>query len=104
MNVNSIRKYLLPIFHQHQIRKAILFGSFARKESSSHSDVDLILIKKTSQRFFDRYDNILVDLNKAIPGYEVDVLIYTPDELDRIAERPFIAQALREGKVLYESE
>jgi predicted nucleotidyltransferase len=104
MNVNKIRDRLLPIFHHHRISKAILFGSFARGESSSHSDVDIILIKKTTQRFFDRYESLLVDLNKAIPDYGVDILIYTPEELERIADRPFIAQALKEGKVLYESE
>lgn len=104
MNIVTLRKSLSPIFQHYRIEKAILFGSFARDENSSHSDVDLILIKKTKQRFFDRYDKILVDLNKAIPGYELDVLIYTPDELERIADRPFIAQALKDGKVLYESQ
>lgn len=104
MNISSLRKILSPIFRQHKINKAILFGSFARGESSSHSDVDHILVKRTHRRFFDRYDKILIDLYRAIPGYDVDVLIYTPDELEQIAERSFIAQALREGKILYESE
>jgi predicted nucleotidyltransferase len=104
MNIVTLRKSLSPIFQQYRIEKAILFGSFAREENTSRSDVDLILIKKTNQRFFERYDNILVDLNKAIPDYGLDVLIYTPEELQHIAERPFIAQALRDGKVLYESQ
>jgi len=56
-----------PIFRQYRIEKAILFGSFARGENSRRSDVDLILIKETPQRFFERYDGILADLNKAIP-------------------------------------
>jgi predicted nucleotidyltransferase len=103
MNILSLQKSLLPVFKQYRIEKAILFGSFARKENSSHSDVDLILIKKTQQRFFDRYDKILVDLNKALPDHGLDVLIYTPEELERIAERPFIAQAIRDGMILYES-
>lgn len=104
MNIVTLRKSLFPIFQQYRIEKVILFGSFAREENSLRSDVDLILIKKTNQRFFDRYDKILVDLNKAMPDYELDVLIYTPDELEQIAERPFIAQALKDGKVLYESK
>ena len=104
MNIVTLRRCLFPIFQQYRIEKAILFGSFAREENSLHSDVDLILIKKTNQRFFDRYDKILVDLNKAMPDHELDVLIYTPDELEQIAERPFIAQALKDGKVLYESK
>jgi predicted nucleotidyltransferase len=104
MNFITLKKSLFPIFQQHRIEKVILFGSFARGEDSSRSDIDLILIKKTNQRFLDRYDKILVDLNEVIPNYDLDVFIYTPDELEQIAERPFIAQALREGKVLYESK
>ncbi|MFZ5908527.1 MAG: nucleotidyltransferase domain-containing protein [Chloroflexota bacterium] len=103
MDTLKIKKTLSPIFRQYRIEKAILFGSFARGEHSRRSDVDLILIKETPQRFFERYDGILADLNKAIPALEVDALIYTPDELEQIAHRPFIAQALKEGKVIYES-
>jgi len=104
VNVLYIQQSLSPIFRQYRIKKAILFGSFARGENSRRSDVDLILIKETPQRFFERYDGILADLNKAIPTIEVDALIYTPDELEHIAHRPFIAQALKEGKVIYESQ
>ena len=104
MDTDLIQKRLEPVFKKHKIRKAILFGSFARGESSAHSDVDLILVKKTRQRFFDRYDAILLDLNKAVADQGVDALIYTAEELEALTERPFISQALKEGKVLYESE
>ncbi len=104
MDISTLQKCLLPVFRQYRIRKAILFGSFARGEQSRHSDVDLILIQKTSQPFFQRYDGLLAGLNNALPGLTVEALIYTPDELEQIAHRPFIARALREGKILYESE
>lgn len=104
MDIPKIKEALSPLFRRYGIRKAILFGSFARGENSRRSDVDLILVKDTPQRFFERYEGILADLNKAIPALEVDALIYTPDELERIAHRPFIAQALKEGKVIYESQ
>jgi len=104
MDTSLLQKRLNPVFKKHKIRKAILFGSFARGESSSRSDVDLILVKKTRQRFFDRYDSILLELNKALPEQGVDALIYTAEELEALKGRSFIAQALKEGKVLYESE
>jgi len=104
MDTSLLQKRLNPIFKKHKIRKAILFGSFARGESSSRSDVDLILVKQTRQRFFDRYDSILFELNKALPEQGVDALIYTAEELEALRERRFIAQALEEGKILYESE
>jgi predicted nucleotidyltransferase len=84
--------------------KAILFGSLARDEASRHSDVDLILIQNTDARFLDRYEGVLASFSQALPEYEVDMLIYTPKELDEISDRHFIRQALKEGKVLYESK
>jgi predicted nucleotidyltransferase len=55
------------VFCRHQIVKAILFGSVARSEASPRSDVDLILVQRTEKRFFDRYEGLLFELNKAIP-------------------------------------
>ena len=37
------------------------------------------------------------------PRVGLDLLAYTPQEFDAIRERPFIQQALREGRVLYEA-
>jgi predicted nucleotidyltransferase len=102
--ISLLKRRLSPIFEQYQIQKAVLFGSLARNEASSRSDVDLIVVKRTHRRFFDRYDGLLLDLSRAIPERDLDVLIYTPTELAKISHRPFIAQALREGKVIYESK
>ena len=81
-----------------------MFGSVARGEPSPHSDIDLILIQRTTKRFLDRYEGLLFELNKAIPHTTVEALIYTPEEMVWMQRRRFIAAALREGKVIYESE
>ena len=104
MNVDILKKKLQPIFKEKKVKKAILFGSLAREEASRHSDIDLILIQNTNLRFLDRYDGVLSALSQALPEWDVDLLIYTPSELAEISGRRFIKQALREGKVLYESE
>jgi predicted nucleotidyltransferase len=62
MIIDVLKKKLRPVFKEHKIKKAILFGSFARNEASRHSDVDLILIQDTSLRFLDRYDGVLAAL------------------------------------------
>ncbi len=100
----TLARDLRPIFEKHKVLRAILFGSLARGEASRRSDVDLIIIQETDKRFLDRYNEILMEISQAVPGRDVDLLIYTPEELERMADRPFIARALREGKVLYESE
>lgn len=102
--LGALLSQLRAIFEKHRILRAIVFGSFGRGEVSRHSDLDLILIQNTQKRFLDRYDELLYEIVHAVPGRDVDLLIYTPKELAQMADRPFIATALREGKVIYESE
>ena len=104
MEIDGLKKKLQPLFKKYEIEKAILFGSLARNEASRHSDVDLILIQDTNVRFLDRYEGVLAAFSQALPECDVDMLIYTPKELNEISDRHFIRQALKEGKVLYESK
>jgi predicted nucleotidyltransferase len=104
MEIEVLKKKLHPLFKEHKIEQAILFGSLARNEASRHGDIDLILIQNTHLRFLDRYEGILSSLSRALPEWDVDMLIYTPEELAQISHRNFIKRALIEGKVLYEAE
>jgi predicted nucleotidyltransferase len=94
---------LRPIFEKYHVRRAIVFGSFARGEASRRSDVDLLLVQETDRRFLERYDGLLREITQAVSGRDVDLLIYTPQELTQLAHRPIVAAALREGITLYES-
>jgi predicted nucleotidyltransferase len=67
MQIDDSKKRLEPLFQRHEIKKAILFGLFARNEASRHSDIDLILIQNTSLRFLDRYDGVLAAFSQAVP-------------------------------------
>lgn len=95
---------LRPVFERHGILRAIVFGSLARGEATRHSDLDLIVVQETDARFLDRYDPLLREITAAAPERGIDLLIYTPCELAQMADRKFIATALREGKTIYESE
>ena len=82
--------------------KIILFGSAARGDTDEYSDIDLIVIKETDQRFVQR----LVDVTSFLPlDLSIDVFVYTPQELQMMiqAGNPFIEQALKDGIVLYET-
>ncbi len=104
-DLQRIRDQVTPVLIRHNVQKAIVFGSFARGEPSPRSDLDLLLIQNTDKRFFDRYEGLLTELMLAVrPHREIDALIYTPDELEAMRHRPFIATILREGRVIYESE
>ena len=96
----ELKNKLSPFFKKHYIVKAIVFGSYARKTENRKSDLDLILVKKTEKRFFDRYDDI-IDIYKYLKGVPTDILVYTPEELSRMSARPFIRDALEEGVTIY---
>jgi len=102
-DLGELAARLRPVLERHGFQKAIVFGSVARGTASRRSDLDLILVKRTTQRFLDRYGGILRDLYDAAPEREIEALIYTPEELERLSGRRFIATALREGEVIFES-
>lgn len=103
-DLEALASRLQTVFEKHRVLRVIVFGSFGRGEASRHSDLDLIIVQNTQKRFLDRYDELLREIVQAVPGRDVDLLIYTPQELAQIAHRPLIAAALREGKVIYESK
>lgn len=87
----------------YQPEKIILFGSAARGDTDEYSDIDLIVVKNTNQRFVQRMVDAARLISRGI-RINVDVLVYTPVELAAMIEagNPFVEQALKEGKVLYE--
>ena len=82
--------------------KIILFGSWACGTATRRSDIDLFMIWQCDIRPLERIGKVL-DLLLDSPR-PVDAIVYTPEELLRCKHRPFIAQLLREGRVLYERE
>ena len=102
--LDSLVSRLRPVFERHHVLKAIVFGSVARGDSSRRSDLDLIVVQQTEKRFLDRYDDLFREIALAAPERDVDLLIYTPEELAQMLDRPFVARALQEGKIIYEPE
>ncbi len=84
-----------------QPERIILFGSAARGEMGPNSDVDLLVIKSGE---YDKYA-LTGAIYKRLHGVgeAVDVIVVTPEEVERYRESPalVIAPALREGRVVY---
>jgi predicted nucleotidyltransferase len=82
--------------------RVILFGSWARGEQDEYSDLDLVIIKNTDKRFLER----LIEVSEIIGSDidKVDVLVYTPEEWERMVEwgNPFAEEVLKQGRVIYE--
>ncbi len=95
-------QWLLEDLKGYQPEKVILFGSAARGEMDSFSDLDVVIIKRTEAPFVQRG----VEAAKLFrPGLgPVDLFVYTPEEFSRMVEEeaPFFERILSEGKILYE--
>ena len=102
--VTETARTLYPVFQKYHIQRAIVFGSVAAGDVSRRSDMDIILVMETDKRFIDRYQGILREITLAVPMDGVDLLIYTPEELNALKDRPFVRRALAEGIVIYESK
>ena len=100
-HINQISRRLKPLFEKNRVKKVILFGSVARGTQTRKSDLDLVIILETGKRFFDRYDDF-EEINDLMAGRHIDMLIYSPEEFERISHRKFIQTILSEGKIIYE--
>lgn len=85
-----------------QPEKIILFGSRARGDARPNSDFDVLVIKESSEPSYRRDAPLYVAL--ADLPVEVEVLVYTPQEVAEWAQVPqaFVTTATREGKTVYE--
>lgn len=81
------------------VEKVILFGSLARGDVTSTSDIDLIVVMDTDSPFLQRLHEVY---SAVLPQRSVDILVYTPQEFQSMREEnPFVRKALDEGSVLY---
>ena len=86
-----------------QPQKVILFGSAARGDTGPHSDVDLLVIKD-GEDYWDLTRRIRSGLNRV--GVPVDIIVASTATIERYKDSHALVYkpALREGKVMYESQ
>ena len=83
--------------------KIYLFGSYVAGNVRNSSDLDLLIIKRTDERFYQRPLKIHTLFNPYI--YNLDILVYTPEEFEKSKERiNTIAYTINNtGRIIYES-
>ena len=96
------QKKIVQNLKRYKPEKMILFGNYAWGKPNQDSDMDILIVKKTAQKHYERIPEArryLYDLDQAF-----DILVLTPEEVEkRLALGDFFIQEIWEkGKVLYE--
>lgn len=97
--LRRIRDILIRKYHP---RKIIVFGSITSGKIHDYSDLDVVVIKQTKKRIYDRIGEVV---KLCDPEIAVDFIVYTPDEFQQMQEEEsFIREEMvKNGKVIYEA-
>ncbi len=97
----ELRRIVEVLKRDYEPEKVILFGSLAEGDMHEWSDIDLLIIKKTTKRPIDR----ILEASRLIkPTIGIDLFVYTPEEFNTLVQEKFsfLTTIARKGKVLYE--
>jgi len=73
-NIESIKKILIKVLMEHEVKKAALFGSIVRGETTEDSDIDLLIEFKGRKSLFD-LAGLKLELQEILRR-KVDVVTY----------------------------
>lgn len=98
----EVKRMVGILVKKYQPQKVILFGSFVHGDVHEWSDLDIVIVRETDKRIYDRIAEV-VELCK--PVVAVDFIVYTPKEFEQMQiEEPFVHDEIVEkGKILYEA-
>jgi predicted nucleotidyltransferase len=99
---SELHRYVAILREYYNPQSVWVFGSMATGAVHEWSDIDLVIVKETTQRFLERSKEVLKLLQ---PTVGLDVLVYTPAEFAQLCqERMFVQnEIVSKGRVLYES-
>lgn len=99
---SEIRTLVERIVARTDPQKVIVFGSHAKGTAGARSDLDLLVIQRTSRPVAHRLDDIRPLLGTLV--VRVDVHVYTPEEIeDHLMDGlSFISSVLKTGLTVYE--
>ncbi|GAB4530533.1 MAG: hypothetical protein Kow0063_08750 [Anaerolineae bacterium] len=82
-----------------EVKKVILFGSYAAGRRDLFTDLDLLVVMDTGEDFVSRTARLYRQLSVNV---DMDLLVYTPEEFQRQQRSGFVRYALATGQVIYE--
>ncbi len=102
MERTQIEEIAATIVAKFNPKRVMLFGSHARGDFRDDSDLDLFVEMETDLKPPDR--NIAISAVFGLRTWTMDVVVYTPDEVERLRDIPgtLVAIVEAEGEVLHE--
>ncbi len=82
-----------------EVERVILFGSYATGRRDLFTDLDLLVVMRSSLNFVSRTADLY---RRLCPDVDMDLVVYTPEEIARAGTHPFLRCILTEGRILYE--
>jgi predicted nucleotidyltransferase len=103
IQINELKKIINHLACLFLPQKIFLFGSCAKGNADSRSDIDLLVITT----FSGQRRKLMLEMDRAIASFKkpVDIIIQTADEYEKTRSIPgTIARYVSlEGKILYDS-
>jgi predicted nucleotidyltransferase len=98
VGVADLQKRLSPIFTENKVSKAAIFGSYARDEQQSGSDIDFLVKFESDASLLD-LGGLFEDLKDALQT-DIDIVTCAALEND---QTEFAKNVLREARVIYDA-
>lgn len=90
---SRIKDILTPVFKNHNVKKAILFGSYAKGSATNNSDVDILVDSGLKGlKFYGLLEDVVTSLDK-----NVDLI----DTSQIVSDSEIENEILKNGVVIY---
>lgn len=84
---------------RYRAERVLVYGSMARGTATEHSDVDLLVVAPTTERFYERMGSVLAVVRDISRGLPLAPIVVTPEEFSvRLARGDqFIQEIIETG-------
>lgn len=98
---DTVQRIVSSLALRPEVQRVILFGSYAEGRRDLLTDLDILIVMDSPLDFVTRTAEMYRFLSAPV---DMDLLVYTPEELERSRGLGFIRRVLEKGTILYEKE
>lgn len=95
----NLEKIIAQLSEIPEVTKVLLFGSYATGRRDLFTDLDLLVVMESELDFVSRTAELYRSIQTEV---DLDLFVYTPEEIEWEQSNNFIRQATATGEVVYE--